>query len=341
MRKNLIIPFLFLAVLVSPIYSQTAMPKIEDDREKDIHGLEYMNNADLVVFMAGNQFMVMPEFMEAFQKKYPEVKKIYYETLPPGLLLKQILAGGATFREKQLRGDPDVYASVTSEHMEQLKEKGYLKEYREYVGNRLVLAVPKGNPKGIATVKDLAKKDVRISHTNPITEGITIPTMEMYRRAGGDELVYQVMMMKAADGTTKFTKVHHRETPEALMGGTADAGNVWLSEYLEYEKNGWPIEKVEPGESVDMRDSVRYVIAKVEKTSKNAQNADKFLSFMMSDEAQDIYAKYGFVPLYPARTQAATPITKETKPEAKGICGPTVLVAITVLPLLGYFYRKE
>ncbi len=58
---------------------------------------------------------------------------------------------------------------------------------------------------------------------------------------GGTEVVAQ------------FTKVHHRETPERLMKGEADAGNVWITEYLEYEKSGWPIEKVEPGADLDMR----------------------------------------------------------------------------------------
>ena len=74
-----------------------------------------------------------------------------------------------------------------------------------------------------------------MSQTNPITESITVPTIEMYRRAGGDDLVWQIMSMKAAAQTTKFTAVHHRETPERLMKGEADAGNVWITEALEYE----------------------------------------------------------------------------------------------------------
>ncbi len=72
-----------------------AYPVIPADREDDLHNLEFADVADLVLFVAGNQFMVMEELLGAFQSKYPEVKKIFYETLPPGLELKQILAGGA------------------------------------------------------------------------------------------------------------------------------------------------------------------------------------------------------------------------------------------------------
>lgn len=85
------------------------------------------------------------------------------------------------------------------------------------------------------------------------------------------------------------------------MKGETDAGNVWITEYLEYEKNDWPIEKVEPGPDLDMRDQVKYVVGKVDKTAKNPGNADKFLAFMKTREAQAIYAKYGFVPDFPAR----------------------------------------
>lgn len=77
--------------------------------------------------------------------------------------------------------------------------------------------------------------------------------------------------------------------------------NVWITEYLEYEKAGWPIEKVEPGADLDMRDAVKYVIGKVDRTAKNPANADKFLAFMKSRDAQAIYARYGFVPAFPAR----------------------------------------
>lgn len=298
MIRSLLVLLLVLAA-AAPVAGQEVV--IPPDREKDLHGLEAFESVDLRIFMAGNQFFLMPELVQAFQAKHPEVWKVFYATLPPGLLLRWILAGGASFKGRKLAGDADVYASITDVHTKQLQQKGFMKEYFPYAGNRLVIVVSKGNPKGVKTVKDLARADVRVSHTNPITEGITLPTLDMYRRAGGDELLWQIMSVKAADGTTRFTKVHHRETPERLMKGEADAGNVWITEYLEYEKKGWPIEKVEPGADLDMRDQVKYVIGRVDRTAKNPANAEKFLAFMKTPEAQAIYARYGFVPGFPAR----------------------------------------
>lgn len=84
------------------------LPIIPFDRGDDLHNLEMADSADLVLFMAGNQFMAMQEIITGFQKEYPDINRIFYETLPPGLELKQILAGGAQFRDILLDVYPDI-----------------------------------------------------------------------------------------------------------------------------------------------------------------------------------------------------------------------------------------
>jgi len=75
--------------------TESPLPIIPSDRIDDLQGLEIAEKADLVLFMAGNQFMAMKEIVAEFKTRYPEVNNIFYETLPPGLELKQILAKGA------------------------------------------------------------------------------------------------------------------------------------------------------------------------------------------------------------------------------------------------------
>ena len=50
--------------------------------------------ADLVMYLAGNQFMVMEELIGDFLASHPDIKTVYVETIPPGQILKQIMAGG-------------------------------------------------------------------------------------------------------------------------------------------------------------------------------------------------------------------------------------------------------
>jgi molybdate transport system substrate-binding protein len=272
-------------------------PVIPPDRGDDLYNLEVADSADLVLFVAGNQFMVMDELVETFRSQYPEVNKIFYETLPPGLELKQILAGGALFKDKLIDVRPDVYASVSKAAMLQLVEKNLISsgDYFLYLHNRIVLMVPKGNPAKIRSVLDLGGSEVRISQPNPKYEDIAFHIMDMYRDAGGEALVRRIMEEKRTEGTTILTTVHHRETPLRIENGEVDVGPVWSTEIKFAQQEKMAVSVVEPGEDLDQREKINYYICSL-KGSANPENGAKFLQFIKSSEAQDIYQKYGFIP---------------------------------------------
>ncbi len=273
------------------------LPVIPSNRKDDLHNLEIAGSADLVLFVAGNQFMVMDELLNAFRSRYPEVENIYYETLPPGLELKQILAGGAIFQGEVIDVVPDVYASVSENAMKKLVEAGLVDEnsYRLYLHNRITLMVPEANPARIEKVTDLGREDVRISQPNPEYEDIAFHIIDMYRDAGGEELVRRIMEQKREEGTTILTIVHHRETPLRILKGTVDVGPVWATEIINAKRNRLPIAEVDPGVGLDQRDRINYYITRINK-ARNPENAEKYIEFILSDEAQNIYEKYGFVP---------------------------------------------
>src|ERR1700683_1902561 len=59
------------------------------DNVPDLHGNP--EDAKLVLFIGGNQFFVMPELVVAFEKLHADLRgHIFYETLPSGILLKQM-----------------------------------------------------------------------------------------------------------------------------------------------------------------------------------------------------------------------------------------------------------
>ena len=77
--------------------------------------------ADLVMYLAGNQFMVMEELIRDFQKKNPDIKTIYVETIPPGQILKQGIIDG-----QKTAQNPDLFASVNLGHLKKLAKKGLM-----------------------------------------------------------------------------------------------------------------------------------------------------------------------------------------------------------------------
>lgn len=272
------------------------MIEIPSNRGDDLHNLEYMNDADLVLFVAGNQFMVMEELLDAFKEEAP-IEKIFYETLPPGLELRQILEGGAIFKDMVIDVIPDIYASVTEKAMKRLEEADMIEkgDYSLYLHNRIVLMVPEGNPADITSVEDLGQDAVRISQPNPETEDIAQYIVDMYRDAGGEALVSRIMEEKRAEGTAILTIVHHRETPLRITKGTADVGPVWATEVFNAKNQGLKIDMIDPGAGLDQKDNINYYMTKLKK-ARNPENAKKFLDFIKSERAQKIYEKYGFVP---------------------------------------------
>ena len=271
------------------------IPEIPLTRADDIHNLEHMDDADLVLFMAGNQFMVMEELLEEFfTGRHSDIRNIFYETLPPGLELRQILAGGARFGNRTLTGRPDVYTSVSEDAMLQLKEGNLIDEYSTYLHNKLVLMVAQGNPKGIRGVEDLGRDDIRVSQPGEM-EDITRHIADMYLEAGGEKLLSRVMEEKRAEGTTLMTVVHHRETPLRLKLDTADVGPVWATEVVNARSKAQKVEALEVGAELDQHDKVNYFMARL-KNAPNPKNATLFLDFLRSGMAQEIYRSYGFTP---------------------------------------------
>jgi len=276
---------------------QSDWPVIPPERGDDLHNLEAADTADLVLFMAGNQFMAMADLIAAFRRVHPEIGTMFYETLPPGMELRQILAGGAVFQDRMLRMTPDIYSAVSEEAMRRLSDAGHLEpgDYRLYLHNGLSLMVPAGNPAGIAAVGDLGRPEIRISQPDPANEDIARHILQMYRDAGGERLVHRIMEEKRTAGTTMMTVVHHRETPQRITDRTADVGPVWATEIHHARSLGLPIDEVQPGATLDQRNRINYYVCRL-KSAPHPENAQKFLEFILSSAAQAIYDRYGFTP---------------------------------------------
>ena len=242
----------------------------------------------LVVFFAGNQFMVMDDLLEAFKKKHPNYERIFVETLPPGILAKQIEGGSITIGNIKITHKPDVYAAGKNriDSMQNLFARTEV-----YAYNKLAIMVPKGNPKSVKKVQDLARKDVKIAMPNPAWEGIGRQIVSVYKKLGGAELENSIMKEKVDNGSTYLTKIHHRESPMKILYQEVDAAPVWYSEVVYQQLLKHPVEMVEIPNNENIK--ATYMIAEM-KDAPRAQAAKDFVDFMKSAEAKAIYKKYGF-----------------------------------------------
>jgi hypothetical protein len=81
----------------------------EVDSLADFHG--DITDPLLVLYIAGNYYFAMAPLVHTFEDGHPEYRgRIYYETIPPGLLVRQMKAGGRiTSGNMTWVAKPDVY----------------------------------------------------------------------------------------------------------------------------------------------------------------------------------------------------------------------------------------
>jgi ABC-type molybdate transport system substrate-binding protein len=256
------------------------------DNVPDLYG--DINDPQLVIFFAGNQFMCIDDLLAAFKKAYPQYQRIFAETLPPGILAKQIDGGSITIGNMRITLQPDVYTAGKSRIVQMT---GLFSDTAAYAYNKLAIMVQKGNPKKIKGLKDLGRRDIKVSMPNPAWEGIAKRIEEAYVKAGGETLKDMIMQSKVKDGTTYLTQIHHRQTPMRILYHQSDAGTVWYSEAYYQQMIGHPIEMIA---IPDKENITATYMAGLMKNAPHPEAAKDFMHFLQSEAAKAIYRKYGF-----------------------------------------------
>lgn len=255
----------------------------------DLHGDPAHH--DLALFMHGNQWMAVDGLLQGFRAAVPEVREVYYETLPPGILVRQMRLGVLQMGSLVIRVAPDVLAAGY-EALQSLADEGLVEGYREYASNTLAILVRRGNPLSVTGWADLARPGVRVALPDPETEGIGRLIREAVVDAAGSTAWAAMTGRKREQGTTLCTRIHHRETPLYLQEDRVDAGPVWLTEALHQERLGAPVEIVRL--PADQNRRGRYGIAQVGPASPHPVAARAFVEFLCGPAGQAILRAYGF-----------------------------------------------
>lgn len=265
------------------------VPEVDD--MADFHG--DLTDPKLVLFVGGNYYFAMAPLVKAFETAHPEYKgRLFWETIPPGLLVKQMQAGGTiTVGNMTFTVKPDAYFAGL------VKVKGLIADGTleapavPYATNTLTIMVPKGNPGKVGGLADLGRPDIKLAMPNPEFEGIARQIKAALGKAGGEKLAKAVYETKVADGSTILTHIHHRQTPLFLMQNLAAAGVTWQSEALFQEQAGHPIEHVD----IPASDNATAIYAGAAvKGAAHPEAAKAWLAFIRSPEALHVFERYGF-----------------------------------------------
>jgi sulfate transport system substrate-binding protein len=159
----------------------------------------------------------------------------------------------------------------------------------------VVIATRPGNPKGISDWTDLIKPDVEVITPNPFTSGgARWNVMAAYggAQAGGmskDEakqfLVELFRHVPVQDNSA-------RESLQTFVGGKGDAILAYENEVIFAGQNGEELDYTVPADTILIENPVA-----VTETSEHPEEAQAFLDFLYTDEAQRIFSENGYRPV--------------------------------------------
>lgn len=256
----------------------------------DFHGDP---GAELVVFSDGNHHMALLDAVCEFRKR-PEAPGVFYTTTPPGPLAAALRAGSLRLGNLLLAARPHVFISPRFV-LEPLQRDGFLGESRRLFSSiGTVLLLPKGNPKNIRGVADLAQPDLRLFLSNPDTEKASYSG---YRAAldgaAAREGVDLAGMKEEDDARIVYgTRIHHREAPEAVAAGEADCAVVYHHLGLRYTRIFPDRFEILP---LPAPDDIEPASSHVALVGDGGRWGRAFLEFMLSETVAEIYRQHRMV----------------------------------------------
>jgi len=184
-------------------------------------------------------------------------------------------AGTQTLSAQLLLGaEADVFAAADSEHMKQLEVAGLTEgQSRIFAHNILEIAVPRGNPKGIHDLRDLARPGLVVVLADP-----SVPAGKYAKQA----LDRAGVKVQAASLETQVTGVLSK-----VAIGEADAGIVYRSDIV----NNRSVDGVVIPEAENVIADYTIVVLK---SAKNRAGAHAFIDLVVSGAGATVLLATGF-----------------------------------------------
>jgi len=262
------------AAIEAPLPTETAVPT-------EVPTSSPAQPIDLNIFAAASLTDAFGEIGELFEVDHPGVTVLFN------------FAGSQQLAQQINEGAPvDVFASANKKQMDVVIESaGIISGTQQpFVKNRLVVIFPNDNPAGLAELQDLAKPGLKL-----VLAAQEVPVGQ-YSLNFLDKAVVDPAFGTTFKDDVLNNVVSYEDNVKAVLTkvalGEADAGIVYLSDI-----SGEDAGKVS---RIDIPDELNviatYPIAPV-KESENPDLAQAFINLVLSQEGQDILAKYNFIPV--------------------------------------------
>jgi hypothetical protein len=302
-----------------PYDNRIVTPNLNDPTSNILHDFHAgISSCDLVFSTERNYYPALRDIWPKFLAKFADepLTNWYYTTSPP-IALPQLEKGLVQFGNLYASCRPQVVVA-TEKVIKRLEEAGFTDgpAHPLYKDRGSVILVKKGNPKGIRTVWDLGREDVRYVSPNPTLEpgAFANYAASIYNIAEFDpnppkDMTAQKLIDAIFNGKSRNLdkwlagpRIHHRDIPWSMAYGRGDAGLIFYHLGL-YIKDTFP-EKFDivplggtvsdPQPLTGTRIGTRYVVAiRGDWTPRQLKVRDTLIRTLLSDDFTKILEKRG------------------------------------------------
>lgn len=196
--------------------------------------------ARLVVFSDGNHHMALADSLREFYRHNVAVNDIFYATTPPAVIVNLLKRGGMRLGNLALSVRPHLFISPPN-ILASLQTDGYVQSHQAFMQSRgNVLLVRAGNPRNIRSVADLRRSGVRLFISNPHNETasyqVYAQTLQQFAARDGWPLSADFAQLQQQLQLVSGERIHHREAPQAVYDGRADAAILYYHLALRYTR---------------------------------------------------------------------------------------------------------
>lgn len=265
----------------------------------DLHGDPL--TAKLVVYSDGNHHMALLETLAAFVEREPDVVDVFYATTPPRVISEALAEGHISTGNVRLSLKPHVFISP-GDVLDGLHADGLIGPHAPVMQSRsLSILVAKGNPKSVGSAADLLNGTARLAISNPVTEKASFSVYEAALLAvgaaeGRDEA--EIGAFLRSDAVAKSQIIHHREIPQILASGLADASLIYHHLALRYCRIFPDRFDLVEMDIAALPEPERFVTAyHLGLVDGGGDYGAAFAEFYKSETAADIYRRHGLGPV--------------------------------------------
>lgn len=211
-----------------------------------------------------------------------------FQAAHPGVTVTFNFAGSQALRTQIEEGAPaDVFASANTKEMDTLAAGSFIASdaSQRFLTNKLVVILPENNPAGIETLEDLAKPGIKL-----VLAAEEVPVGRYSRDSFAlMDTSFGNNFMNMALANVVSNEDNVRQVVAKVQLGEADAGIVYTSDAVAAPE----LKSIEIPAELNV--IAKYPIAPLVE-SENADLAQAFIDYVLSEEGQAILAKWGFGP---------------------------------------------